>query len=94
MQAPNILWPVQVDVGVPMGCHAIVHAMRCIQGDTIILLGSKLSLLLDLSNTFNCINFTGKFKKARAKSALMAGWDASCVLQSSLHLSGHTIYSC
>ena len=94
-EASDILCPLQVGVGVPLGCEAIVHAMRCMQDDSNIPPGSKWSLLLDFSNAFNCIDRARMFEEVRARIPLMADWLECCYgAQSPLHLGDHTLLSC
>ena len=56
MEAHNILSPLQVGVGVPLGCESIIHAMNSVHDDTTIPISSKWTLLIDFSNAFNCID--------------------------------------
>ena len=49
------LTPLQVGVGIPVGCESVVHAVNHVLEDSNISSDSKWSLLLDFSNAFNSI---------------------------------------
>ena len=48
--AVEVLPPLQVGVGIPVGCESIVHSVTSLQGDPNIPLESRCSLLVDFSN--------------------------------------------
>ena len=89
--AHNILTPLQVGVGVPGGCEAIVHAVT--QGVTPP--EERWTLLLDFSNAFNSIDCEHMFQEVRARIPSMAAWMECCYgAQPFLHLGDRTILSC
>ena len=54
-EAVRVLSPLQVGVGIPVGCEAIVHSVNSILGDTSIQSECKGTLQIDFSNAFNCV---------------------------------------
>ena len=78
VEASNILFPLQVGVGVPMGCEPVVHAMNIVQDDPQIPSGAKWSLLLDFSNTFNCDNREVMFWEVRTCIPSISAWMECC----------------
>ena len=86
---------VSVGVGVPAGCEAIVRALNSVLNDSSVPSRSKLSLLVDFSNGFNCINREMMFEEVRGHTPSMAAWMECCYgAQPLLHLVYHTILSC
>ena len=92
--AIRILSPLQVGVGIPAGCEAIVHSL------SIIFHGhsspeSRCSLLVDFSNAFNSIDRGLLFLEARARIPAISAWLECCYgFQPLLFLGDHTILSC
>ena len=94
-EASDILSPLQVGVRVPLGCEAVVHAMRCVQDDSNIPPGPKWSLLLNFFKAFNSIDCARMFEEVRARIPSMAAWLECCYgARSSLHLGDNTLLSC
>ena len=93
-EAIRVLTPLQVGVGVPVGCEAIVHAVDAIQEDDSISSDCKWTLLLDFSNAFNSIDRSKMFEEVRTRIPSMAAWLESCYsAQPLLHLGKHSILS-
>ena len=94
-KAFKALTPLQVGVGIPVGCKAIVHAVNSVREDSNINLKGKWTLLLDLSNTFNSISRGKMFEKVKAHIPSMAAWLECCYgTHPLLHLEDRTILSC
>ena len=94
-EASRILSPLQLGVGVPGGCEAIVHAVSSLQEDPSIDQTDKLCLLLDFSNAFNSISRENMFEEIRDRIPSMAAWLECCYgSQPLLHLGDRTIRSC
>ena len=90
----NVLTPLQVGVGVSVGCEAIVHAVNRVQEDPNISPDQKWTLLLDFSNAFNSISREKMFGEVRARIPSMSAWIECCYgSQPLLHLDEHTIFS-
>ena len=79
-EAHNILTPLQVGIGVPGGCEAIVHAVAQVQ-EVVTPPEERWTLLLDLSNTFNSIDREHMFQEVRAR--MKPSWAFSAGLLSS-----------
>ena len=92
--AVRILSPLQVGVGIPAGCEAIVHSLSSIlQGTTSP--ESRCTLLVDFSNAFNSIDHGLLFLEARARIPAISAWLECCYgSQPLLFLGDHTILSC
>ena len=89
-----VLTPLQVGVGVPVGCEAIVHAVAHVQEDTNIHPEERWTLLLDFSNAFNSVDRGSMFREVRDRIPSMAAWIESCYMaQPFLRLGEHTILS-
>ena len=56
LDAINLLSPLQVGVGIPVGCEAIIHSVMQVQDDAAIPPDERWSLLLDFSNAFNSVD--------------------------------------
>ena len=88
------LTPLQVGVGVPVGCEAIVHAVAHVQEDTNIHPEERWTFLLDFSNAFNSVDRGSMFREVRDRIPSMAAWIESCYMaQPFLRLGEHTILS-
>ena len=93
-EAFKVLTPLQVGVGVSVGCEAIVHAVNRVQEDPNTSPERKWTLLLDFSNAFNSIDRGKMFEEVRARIPSMAAWLECCYgAQPLLHLGEHTILS-
>ena len=93
--AIRILSPLQVGVGLPVGCEAIVHSVTSVQEDVSVPPDDSCTLLVDFSNAFNSVDREGMFRVVRARIPSMAAWlECCCGSQPLLHLGEHTILSC
>ena len=91
----RILSPLQVGVGLPMGCEAIVHSVTSVQEDVSVPPDDRCTLLVDFSNTFNSVDREGMFRVVRARIPSMVAWLECCYgSQPLLHLGERTILSC
>ena len=94
-EAFRALTPLQVGVGVLVGCDAIVHAVNSVQENSNINPERKWMLLLDFSNAFNSISREMMLEEVRSHIPSMAAWLECCYgAQPLLHLESHTILSC
>ena len=94
-QVSGILPPLQLGVGIPAGCEAIVHAVSNLLVDTTSLPTDHITLLVDFSNAFNLIDREIMFREIRQHIPSMAAWMESCYgCQPILYLSDCTISSC
>ena len=94
-EVSRILPPLQLGVGVPAGCEAIVHAVSNVLADSTTSPADRIILLVDFSNAFNMVDRGVMFKEIRSRIPSMAAWMESCYgLQPILYLSNHTIHSC
>ena len=93
-EAFQTLTPLQVGVGVKVGCETVVHAVSRIQEDPAIQPSDKWTLLLDFSNAFNSISRSHMFMEIQARIPILTPWMESCYgTQPFLHLGDHTILS-
>ena len=93
-EAISTLSPLQVRVGVRMGCEAIVHSVFLVLEDPSIKSGDRWTLLLDFSNAFNSINGGCMFEVIRTCIPPLAPWMESCYgAQPILHLGDNQILS-
>ena len=89
-----VLTPLQVGVGVPVGCEAIVHAVAHVQEDANIHPEERWTLLLDFSNAFNSVDWGSMFREVSDRIPSLAARMESCYMaQPFLHLGEHTILS-
>ena len=94
-EAVSILSPLQVGVGIPVGCEAIVHSLTSLLNDCSIPPESRCVLLVDFSNAFNSIDRGHMFEEARARTPSISPWLECCYgSQPLLFLGEHTILSC
>ena len=92
--AHNILTPLQVGVGVPGGCEAIVHAVSQVQ-EGVTPPEERWTLLLDFSNAFNNIEREHMFQEVRARIPSMAAWMECCYgVRPFLHLYHPQLLQC
>ena len=95
LEAVRVLSPLQVGVGVLVGCEAIVHSVNTTLGDDTIPLRFKWVLQIDFCNAFNSIDRHCMFEEVRARIPSMAAWTECCYgSQPILHLGKRTIKSC
>jgi hypothetical protein len=86
-EALRVLAPLQMGVGVSLGCEAIVHAVNSVLEDPSFKSESKWTLLLDFSNAFNSIKRAHLFDEVRAHIPSMSAWLECCYgSQPLLHL--------
>ena len=76
--AVRILSPLQVGVGIPVGCEAIVHSVSSVLEDPNISPDDRCILLVDFSNAFNSVNREHMFREVRARIPSMASWLECC----------------
>ena len=94
-EAFRMLPPLQMGVGVPAGCEAIVHAVANVLDDSSIPHENRFILLVDFSNAFNMVEHGAMFQEVRARIPSMATWLESCYSsQIILHLDDQVILSC
>ena len=94
-EAVSIFSPLQVGVGIPVGCKAIVHSLASLLNDSPLSPESRYAILVDFSNAFNSIDRGYMFKKARSRIPSISAWLEWCYgSQSMLFLGEHTILSC
>ena len=87
--------PLQMGVGVPAGCEAIVHAVANVFEHSSIPHENRFILLVDFSNSFNMVERGAMFQEVRARIPSMATWMESCYSsQPILHLDDQVILSC
>ena len=94
-EAFNILTPLQLGVGVRVGCETIVHLVASTLEDPSIPSNECWTLLLDFKNAFNCISREAMFVKIRARVPSLSAWFECCYgIQPILHLGDEVIRSC
>ena len=94
-EAVDILSPLQVGVGIPAGCEAIVHSLASLLNNSSILPESRCVLLVDFSNAFNSIDRGHMFEEARSRIPSISSWLECCYSSQPLLFFGeHTILSC
>ena len=76
--ATGVLSPLQVGVGITVGCESIVHSVVSLQEDPNIPPESRCSLLVDFSNAFNSVDRGCMFQEVRSRIPSMAAWVESC----------------
>ena len=72
------LTPLQLGVGVRVGCEAILHAVNFVHRDANIPQREQWTLLLDFSNAFNSIDKHSMFMEVRARIPSLAAWNECC----------------
>ena len=93
--ATEVLSPLQVGVGIPVGCESIVHSVVNLQEDFSIPPESRCALLVDFSNAFNSVNRACMFQEVRSRIPSMAAWVESCYgSQPLLYFGDHKLFSC
>ena len=91
----SIFSPLQVGVGIPVGCEAIVHSLASLLNDSPLPPESRYAILVDFSNAFNSIDRGHMFKEARSRIPSISAWLEWCYgSQSMLFLGEHTILIC
>ena len=94
-EALQILSPLQVGVGVPAGCEAIIHSVMNIHESPSIPADHRFTLLVDFSNAFNSVDRTTLFHEMRSRIPTISSWlESSYGLQPNLLLGNQTIPSC
>ena len=94
-QAIGILSPLQLGVGVPVDCEAIVHSVDRVLEDPGIQPDAHWTLFLDFSNAFNSVSREVLFREVRAHLPSMSAWIECCYSpQPLLTLVSSIIYSC
>ena len=77
-EAVSILSPLQVGVGIPLGCESIVYSVSSFLSNPDIHSHSKCSLFVDFSNAFNSVDRTHMFREVSSRIPEMAAWVESC----------------
>ena len=77
-EVTGYLWPLQVGVGIPCSCEAIIHSVRDISNDGSISPDSRFLLLVDFSNAFNSVNRKCMFKEACRCIPSLSAWLKCC----------------
>ena len=93
VDAIGVISPLQVGVGIPVGCESIVHSVASLQEDPNIPLESRCSLLVDFSNAFNLVDRGCMFQEVRSRILSMAAWVESCYGSQPLLYLGMTTFS-
>ena len=76
--AIEILSPLQLGVGISVGCESIVHSVASLQEDTSVPPDSWCALLVDFSNAFNSVARECIFQEVRSRIPAMAAWVECC----------------
>ena len=93
--AVEVMSPLQVGVGIPVGCESIVHSVVSLQEDFSIPPESHCALLVDFSNAFNSGNRACMFQEVQSRIPSMAAWVESCYgSQPLLYFGDHKLFSC
>ena len=93
-QAISSLTPLQVGVGVKVGCEAIVHSVAHVLEEPTIPPDNRWTLLLDFSNAFNSVHRGCMFEEIRTRIPSLAPWMESCYgAQPILHMGDNQILS-
>ena len=93
--ALSILSPLQVGVGLPGRCDAVLHSVMSVLHDTNIPSNNKFTLLVDFSNAFNSINRAAMFKEVRSRLPKITSWmECSYGSQPILLLDDRPIHNC
>ena len=94
-EAINILSPLQVAVGLPGVCEAIVHSVVDVLEDHTIPPDHKHILMVDFSNAFNCVSRKAIFDEVRSHIPSITAWmECSYGSQPILLLGDQSILSC
>ena len=94
-EANNILSPLQVGVGLPGGCEAIVHSVVDVLDDHSIPPDHKHILMVDFSNAFNSVSRKAIFDEVRAHIPSITAWmECSYGSKPILLLGDQSILSC
>ena len=73
-EAISILSPLQVGVGIPVGCESIVHSVSSLLADPAISPGRKSCLFVDFSNAFNSVDREAMFQEVRSRIPSISAW--------------------
>jgi hypothetical protein len=94
-EAAELQKPLQLSVGVPGGCEAIIHAVNAIFYDTNIPLEDKWILQVNMKNAFNLVDRSVIFDKVCRHLSAISPWvEFTYGSQSFLYLGMSTILSC
>ena len=94
-EALGILAPLQLGVGIPARCEAIVDAVSNVLEDSNVPPDNRFILLVDFSNAFNSVDRSTLFREVRHRIPSIAAWMECCYgAQPILHLADHTILCC
>ena len=77
-EVSRVLPPLQLGVGVSVGCEAIVHSVSSVLVDSTILPADRIILLVDFSNAFNMVDRGVMFKEIGSRIPSIAAWMESC----------------
>ena len=93
-RAFRTLTPLQVGMGMELGCEAIVHSVTRVLGVPSISSGDYWTLLLDFSSTFNSVDLGCMFHEIPKRIPSLESWIKSCYGGCPiLHLGDETILS-
>ena len=94
-EALGILAPLQLGVGIPARCEAIVDAVSNVLEDSNVPPDNCFILLVDFSNAFKSVDRSTLFREVRHRIPSIAAWMEYCYgAQPILHLADHTILCC
>ena len=94
-EASRGLSPLQVGVGIPFSCEAIIHSVNSLLIDSSLPPDRKWVLQVDFSNAFNSVDRASMFNEVRSRVPSMAAWIESCYSsQPHLYLGDQSINSC
>ena len=92
--AVDTLAPLQLGVGVPSGCEAIIHSLSNIMEDPNVPPDHRFVLLVDFSNAFNSVDRSTLFQEVRHHTPSISSWVECCYgARPILRLGDHTILS-
>lgn len=95
VDALSTLTPLQLGVGVKVGCEAIVHSVSRVLEDPSIPSDNCWTLMLDFTNAFNSIDRGRMFEEIRNRIPSLTPWIECCYgAQPILHLGNDQILSC
>ena len=87
--------PLQVGVGIPGGCEAIIHSVSDVLEDNSIPPDHKHILLVNFSNAFNSVSRQVLFEEVRSQIPSLSAWmECSYGSQPILLLNNYSILSC
>ena len=87
--------PLQVGVGLPSGCKAILHSVKNVHESPNIPADHRFTLLVDFCNAFNSVDWATMFHEVRSQIPTIAAWmECSYGCQPNLLLDDQIIPSC